>query len=450
MNKTTSLSRALLAFAALALISARAFAAIPIQHWTQPSGAQIYFVESPSLPMIDMRVDFDAGGRREPADKAGLAGVTSGMTSKGVAAHGNEPALDENQLGEAWADLGADFDDGASSDRMSFTLRTLTYADILPKAVTLAARQLGEPAFPEDVWQRERQRLQAAIREANTRPGTVAGKAYAAAVYGTHPYGYEMTEESLARIQVADMRQFYRYLEPCRAKVSIVGAVSRQQADQIAAQLLSRLPATVAGKCETLPPVPEVAPLAAPVVKEIPFVSAQAHVLMGQPGYKRSDPDYFPLLVGNYILGGSALVSRLPIEVREKRGLSYSAGSSFAPGLHAGAFTVSLQTRPDQAQQALQVARDVVARFVADGPTEAELKAAKGFLIGGFPLLIDSNRKLLENVANIAWNNLPLDYLDTWTAHVQAVTAAEVKAAFARKLHPDRMVTVIVGAQPPH
>jgi zinc protease len=333
---------------------------------------------------------------------------------------------------------------------MSFSLRTLNYPEILPKAVALAARQLGEPAFPEDVWQRERQRLQAAVREANTRPGTVARKAYAAAVYGTHPYGYEMTEESLARIQVADMRQFYRLLEPCRAKVSIVGAVTRQQADQLAAQLLSRLPAAKEGKCETLPSVPEVAPLTAPLVKEIPFASAQAHVLLGQPGYKRSDPDYFALLVGNYILGGSALVSRLPIEVREKRGLSYSAYSNFSPGLHAGAFTVGLQTRPDQAQQALKVAREVVTRYVAQGPTPAEMKAAKAFLIGGFPLLIDSNRKLLDNVANIAWNNLPLDYLDTWTAHVRAVTAADVKAAIARKLHPDRMVTVIVGAQPAH
>jgi zinc protease len=449
MKNNNSLTRALFAFAALALFAGRALAAIPIQHWTQPSGAQIYFVESPSLPMLDMRVDFDAGGRREAADKAGLAAVTVGMTTKGVAAHGDEPALDENQLGEAWADLGAGLDEGASPDRLSFTLRTLTYPDILPKAVALAARQIGEPTFPEDVWQRERQRLQAAVREANTRPGTVAGKAYAAAVYGSHPYGHEMTEESLARIQVADMRQFYRLLQPCRAKVSIVGAVTRQQADQLAAQVLARLPASVAGQCEALPAVVEVAPLTAPMEKDIPFASAQAHVLMGQPGYKRSDPDYFAMLVGNYILGGSALVSRLPIEVREKRGLSYSANSSFSPGLHAGAFTVSLQTRPDQAQQALQVARDVVARFVAQGPTEAELRAAKGFLIGGFPLLIDSNRKLLENVANIAWNNLPLDYLDTWTAHVQAVTAADVKAAFARKLHPDKMVTVVVGGAQP-
>ena len=267
-------------------------------------------------------------------------------------------------------------------------------------------------------------------------------------MYGTHPYGYEMTEETLSRINVADMRQFYRFLEPCRAKVSIVGAVSRQQADALATQLLSRLPAAVSGKCEALPAVAEVAPLSAASVKNVPFASAQAHVLMGQPGYKRSDPDYFPLLVGNYILGGSALVSRLPLEVREKRGLSYSAYSSFSPGLHAGAFTVSLQTRPDQAEQALQVARDVLKGFVADGPTPQELKEAKGFLIGGFPLLIDSNRKLLENVANIAWNNLPLDYLDTWTARVDRVTAADVKAALARKLQPERMVTVIVGGQP--
>jgi zinc protease len=441
--------QAVAALFVLALFALDAAAAIPIQHWVQQSGAKIYFVESPTLPMVDVRVDFDAGARREPAAQAGLASVTAGMTSKGVVAHGNEPALDENQLGEAWADLGADMGEGASSDRMSFTLRTLSDKDILPKAVALAARQLGEPSFPDDVWQRERQRISAAIREANTRPGTVASKAYSAAVYGTHPYGYDTTEETLARISTADMRQFYRFMEPCRAKVTIVGAVTRAQADQIATALLARLPAAVAGKCEALPPVPEVQPLAAPAVKAIPFASAQAHVLMGQPGYKRSDPDYFALLVGNYILGGNGLVSRLPVEVREKRGLSYSAGSSFSPGLHAGAFTVSLQTRPDQAQQALQVARDELARYLKSGPTEAELRDAKGFLVGGFPLLIDSNRKLLENVASIAWNDLPLNYLDTWTANVQKVSAADVKAAFARKLQPERMVTVIVGGQPP-
>jgi zinc protease len=447
-NNTGAFFRAFAIFWLLvACMTARA--AIPIQHWVQPSGAKIYFAESPSIPMVDVRVDFDAGGRREPDDKAGLANIAADMTAKGIAAHGSEPALDENQLGEAWADLGASLDMGATSDRMSFTLRSLSYPDILPKAVALAARQLGEPSFPEEVWQRERQRLTASVREANTRPGVIAGKAYAASVYGKHPYAHEMTEESLARISVPDMKRHYQLLEPCRAKVSIVGALTRAQADALATALLSRLPAAATGKCDPLPPVPEVPPLEAPSLKAIPFASAQAHVMLGQPGYKRSDPDHFRLIVGNYILGGGGLVSRLSQEVREKRGLSYSAGSSFSPGLHAGAFTVSLQTRPDQAPQALQVARDVVARFVADGPTPAEMKRAKDYLIGGFPLLIDSNRKLLDNIANIAWHDLPLDYLDTWTAQVQRVSAADVKAALARKLHPGRMVTVTVGAPAP-
>ena len=446
-----------LAGLAFMLACGQALAAIPIQHWTQSSGAKVYLVESPALPMLDIRIDFDAGGRRDPPQQAGLAGVTAAMTSKGIGAAkavtaGATPypqALDENQLGEAWADLGASFDGGASSDRMSFSLRSLSYPDILPKAVQLAARQLGEPSFPEDVWQRERQRISAAIREANTRPGTIVQKAYGKAVYGQHPYGYDTTEATLERIGVQDMRERYqRLLAPCRAKVSLVGAVTRAEADALVAMLLSRLPAA-AGPCEPLPPVAEVQPLTAPLVQDIPFASAQAHVLIGQPGYKRIDPDYFALLVGNYTLGGGGFVSRLTQEVREKRGLSYSVYSYFSPGLHAGAFTVGLQTRPDQTAQAVQVAQEVVARFVAEGPTEAELKAAKDNLVGGFPLLIDSNRKLLENISNIAWNDLPLNYLDTWTTQVQRITVADIKAAFARKIQPQRMVVVTVGAAAP-
>jgi zinc protease len=435
------------ALVAVLLCGAHAFAAIPIQHWVQTSGAKVYLVESPSIAMVDVRLEFDAGGRREPAEKAGLASVTAGMTSKGIEARNGQPALDENQLGEAWADLGAGFGANAGSDRMSFSLRSLTYPDLLPKAVALAARQLGEPSFPEAIWLRERQRMSASIREANTKPATLAGRAFASAVYGSHPYGHDTTEASLAKIGVEDMKQMYRLVQPCRAKVSIVGAVTRAQADAMVTTLLARLPA--AGRCDALAPVAEVQPLPAPQLREVPFASAQAHVLIGQPGYKRSDPDHFALVLGNYILGGGGLVSRLADEVREKRGLSYSVYSYFSPGLHAGAFTVGLQTRPDQTAQAVKVAQEAVASFVAQGPTEIELKAAKDNLIGGFPLLIDSNRKLLDNVANIAWNDLPLDYLDTWTANMQRITAADIKAAFARKVQPQKMVTVTVGAAAP-
>ena len=437
------MKKTFLRFVLLAALAAPAFAALPIQQWRQPSGALVHLVEVHSLPMVDVQIDIDAGGRRDPADKAGLASVTAGMASKGVEARNGQPALDENQLGEAWADLGAGFGASAGADRMSFTFRSLTYPDLLPKAAALGARQMGEPSFPDNIWQRERQRMAASLREANTRPGTIASRTFFQAVYGGHPYGYDMTEETLARIGVQDMRAHYRLVQPCRAKVSIVGDVTRAQADQLATTLLSRLPA---GNCSDLPPVAEVQALAASAERSVPFASAQAHVLIGQPGHRRADPDYFPLLVGNYILGGGGFVSRLQTEVREKRGLSYSVYSYFNPGLHAGAFTLGLQTRPDQAAQAVQVSRDVLRRFVTEGPTDAELKAAKDFMIGGFALRIDSNSKLLDNVANIAWHNLPLDYLDTWTRQVEKVTAADIRAAFARKLQPDRMVTVVVGA----
>jgi zinc protease len=415
--------------------------------------------------MVDVQIDFDAGSRRDPPEQAGLASVMAGMTSKGVRATSStdgssaagpsqdakaDDALDENALSEAWADLGAAFGASAGNDRLSFSLRSLTYPELLSKAARLAARQMGEPAFPQDVWQRERERLKASIREANTRPTTVAGRAFAQAVFGTHPYGYEMTEATVARIEVADMKALHeRMVLPCRAKVSIVGAVTRVQADALVSQLFSRLSAGTPGAaCPALAAVPEVSPLTAPVEQRIPFKSAQAQVLIGQPGYKRNDPDFFALTVGNYILGGGGFVSRLTSEVREKRGLSYSVYSYFAPGLHAGAFTLGLQTRPDQADQAVQVSREVVKKFVDQGPTAAELKAAKDNLIGGFALRIDSNRKLLDNVSNIAWNGLPLDYLDTWTQQVARITQADIKAAFARKLQPEKMVTVIVGASP--
>jgi zinc protease len=440
-------ARALLISAGVVFYSNSAWALLPIQHWTEPSGAKVYLVESPVIPMVDVQIDFDAGSRRDPAGQAGLASAMAAMASKGVKALGNEPALDENGLGEAWADLGANFEAGAENDALHYSLRSLTDPPLLDKAARLAARQIGEPSWPADVWPRDRARWIASLKEANTRPATVAGYAFASAVYGGHPYGVRTTEDTLMRINVADMQAFHtQHIAACRAKVSIVGAVSRAQAQALVATLLSRLPS--ASGCAPLPPVGEISALAAPVEQNIPFTSAQAHVLIGQPGFQRRDPDFLALLVGNHILGGGGFVSRLTNEVREKRGLSYSVYSYFAAGMHAGAFTVGLQTRPDQAAQAVKVSRDVIARFVADGPTEAELRAAKDNLIGGFALRIDSNKKLLGNVANIAWNELPLDYLDQWSKKVEALTVADVRAAMARKLQPERMVTVVVGGKP--
>lgn len=432
---------------ALALIGVSAQAGLPIQRWTAANQAEVLLIESSALPMVDVQIDFDAGSRRDPPAQAGLSSAVAAMMSKGVRARDASAALDENALGEAWADLGAMFGASAGSDRFSVTLRSLTVPDVLQGALQLAARQLADPTFAPDVWNTERARFISALKEANSQPGTQAQRAFARAVYGSHPYGFDPDEASLQAITPADMRQFHdRYLKACRARVSLVGALNRAQAEALVERLLALLPS--GGSCETLPAVADVQPLTAASEQKVSLSSAQAHVLIGQPGIRRADPAFFPITVGNYILGGGGFVSRLTEQVREKRGLSYSVYSYFAPGLHAGAFTVGLQTRPDQAAQAVQVATEVLRQFVQEGPTEQELKAAKDNLIGGFALRLDSNRKLLDQLANIGWNRLPLTYLDTWTDEVQRVTVADIRAAFQRVLQPQRMVTVIVGGQP--
>ena len=443
------MSRFVRIFTGLAIaggLSTSAWAGLPIQHWAHASGAQVYLIESPGIPMLDVQIQVDGGTRRDPAAQAGLASVTAGMMAAGVAAQGGLPALDENQLSEAWVDLGAQFGADASADRFTLSLRTLTEPALLRKAVALAARQLAAPAWPDTVWQRDRERMIAALKEADTQPDTLAGRTFQQAVYGTHPYGQETTATTLGAITVADMQRFYRrHLSACHAQLSLVGAVDRAQANRIADELMAALKPN---GCEALGSVPEVQPLAKAVDQRLPFDAAQAQVLIGQPGMRRDDPDHFAALVGNYILGGGGFVSRLTTEVREKRGLSYSVYSGFSPGFHAGAFQIGLATRPDQAAEAVKVAQGVLRDFVAQGPTQAELDAAQQYLVNSFALRIDSNRKLLANLSNMGWYHLPLDYLDRWTERVQAVTLADVRRTFERVLQPDRMVTVVVGAKP--
>lgn len=431
------------------LASHSAWALLPIEHWTQDSGAQVWLVNSPTIPMVDVQLNFDAGSRRDPADQAGLANAAALMASKGVKAQAGAPALDENAVGEAWADLGASFGAGASNDALTFSLRSLSDASLLNRAADLAARQMTQPSYDDAVWQRERERWNAAIKEGNTRPAVVAGRAFNKAVFGSHPYGLRATEETLAQINPGVMQQYLaRSVDACRAKVTLVGALDKAQADALVKRLLAQMPATPKAQCAAPAEVPPVPPLAKADEIKIAFDSAQAQVLLGQPGIRRADPDFLAVLVGNQILGGGGFASRLMEEVREKRGLVYGVYSSFNPGLDAGAFQIGLQTRPDQAAEALKVTREVLSQFIAKGPTDKELRDAKDNLIGGFALRVDSNAKLLGNVTNIAWNGLPLDYLDHWTDRVEALSVEDVRKAMARMVQPDKQVTVVLGAKP--
>ena len=179
----------------------------------------------------------------------------------------------------------------------------------------------------------------------------------------------------------------------------------------------------------------------------IPHHATQSHLFMGMAVFTRDDPDYFPLHVGNYVLGGGGFDSRLNESIRQKKGLAYSVYSYFIPMEQPGPFQIGLQTRRDATREAVDTARAELARYLADGPGDAELAQAKNNLIGGFPLRIDSNRKILDYLAVIGFYRLPMDWLDRYSARVAAVSRDDILRAFRARVRPEAMSTIIVGGQ---
>lgn len=422
--------------AALALFLAQgALAGAKIEHWLTPAGARVYFVESRVLPMLDVQVDFAAGSMFDPEGKSGLAALTRGTLDLGAGGR------DETAIAEQLADIGANLGGSADTDRASISLRTLSTADKRQPALDILNSVLHQPLFDAAIFEREKARTIASLKEAMTRPDSIAGKAFWSALYPNHPYGRQASPESIAALNRDDLAAFHaRYYNAANASITLVGDISRREAEQIAEAIAGGLPQ---GQAAQLPAPPERPKWN---LTQLAHPASQAHIYLGLPAIERGNPDYFPLLVGNYTLGGGGFVSRLMKEVRDKRGYAYSVYSYFAPLRQAGPFQIGLQTKRSQAGDAIKVVREVLAEFLKKGPDADELVAAKANLTGSFPLRLDSNRKLLDNAAVIGFYGLPLDYLDQYQAKVQAVTAEDIKQAFARRVRQENLVTVTVAA----
>ncbi len=413
-------------------------AAPSIDHWRTENGARVYFVHAPELPMVDLRIAFDAGAARD-GDRPGLALLTNALLGEGAG------PWNSDQIAARFEGVGAVFSNDVGRDMATVGLRSLTRPELLEQAVATLEAIVERPTFPEEALERERQRLLVAIERRGQDPGAQAKLAFYRALYGDHPYAHppEGEADSVAALKRDELVAFHRrYYVARNAVIAIVGALDRAQAARLAERLSDGLPAG-----EPAPPLPPVPDLEAGRRETVAFPSSQTHILMGQPGVYRGDPDYFPLFVGNHILGGASLVSRIFDEVREKRGLAYSAYSYFVPMRRRGPFILGLQTRADQADQALAVLRTTLERFVAEGPTAEELAAAKRNLVGGFPLRIDTNKKILGYLTMIGFYGMPLDYLERFPERIEAVTLEQVRDAFARRIHPERMVTVLVGRE---
>ena len=425
--------------AILYCVASIAFATPNIQYWQSTSGAQVLFVEDHNIPMLDVAVSFPAGSSFDTEVLSGVAGMTHQMLDAG------SEGLTEDEVSRGMADIGAQFSGAFNQDMVSISLRTLSNLEVRGKALSIMETVLQRPIFADEILDREKVRLIASLKEAETKPDHIASKAFQKAIFGTHSYALPVRGEveSVEKITVQDLRKFYRaHYGANKAVVAIMGDVTRGEAKAIAQQLTEKLPTSAVGSDE-LPVVP--ARIKASE-QRISHPASQSHILLGTPGMSRTDPDYFSLYVGNYILGGGGFVSRLMNEIREKKGLAYSVYSYFNPMKQAGAFQIGLQTKKEQADEALLLVRSTLAEFIVSGPTENELLAAKQNIIGGFPLRIDSNRKILNYLSVIGFYDLPLTYLDDFSDKVEEVTVAEIRDAFVRHIDPEAMATVIVGA----
>ena len=422
------------------LFSSHLLAVPQIETWRTANGAKVLYVHAPELPMVDVRVVFDAGSARD-GDKPGVTSFTSSLLAEGA---GEWSAF---QIAERLEGVGAQLNVGSLRDMAWVSVRSLTEPQALDITLETLAAVLAKPSFAEEDMERERQSILAGLLQDEQSPGSLGKKQLYKLVFGDHPYAADPdgTMESVKSITRKDIQETHRRLYVARnALVAIVGAVDRDHAGKIAEQVTRDLSAG-----EPVPSLPVVNPIEKAVVKQIPFPSTQSHLYLGQPGLKRGDADYFELYVGNHILGGSGLVSMLSGEVREKRGLSYSVYSYFLPMRQLGIFQLGLQTKNEQADEALKVVKSTLARYIEKGPTEEELQAAKQNITGGFPLRIASNGKIVEYLAVIGFYDLPLDYLDTFVDKVRAVTREDIQDAFKRRVDPERLVRVQVGRLEP-
>ena len=426
-------------FIALAVMHAFSIAhALPqIQSWKTHQGVKVMYVHAPELPMIDIALTFDAGSDRDK-QLPGLSVLTHTLLNQG------SENLSADEIASKFEDVGAQFSASVNLDRSTISLRSLSKQAWFDRALELYIQVVTKPSFPERDVERERNRMLVSLEDKKQRPASIVSEAFYQALYQAHPYANSSSgnEESLNAITIKDIKTFHdKHIVANNTILAIVGDIDRKHVEIIANKISKALP--VGKKLEVMPTVKP----AIPKTKDINFPSQQAHVRIGMIGIERGNPDYFNLYVGNNVLGGGGFTSRLVEEVRSKRGLSYSVYSYFIPYRKPGPFMLGLQTRSDQAKEAIEVCHDVIESFVENGPTLEELKLSKESIMNGFPLRVDSNLDILGYLSMIGYYNLPLSYLDDFRKNIEAVTLDDVKRAFKQHLNVEDLVTVVVGSE---
>ncbi|GGI83019.1 peptidase M16 [Legionella impletisoli] len=430
--------RRLIAFCSLFLTVSSSMAASSLKpsHWNTSNGAKVVFYQAMEVPMLNVKVAFAAGSAHD-GDKFGLSALTTDLLNQG------NDGKDASTVAELLADTGAQYQAESTRDMVVLDLKTLTEPLALNGATDIFAKIISKPDFLPGAFEREKSQQLMAIDQALESPNEVANQAFFRVLYQDHPYAHPIlgTSETVQQLTLDEVRHFYKsFFVGKNTTVILVGAIEPNQAKDIAEKITQGLKTGIRA-----PDILRALPLAEDMNVEVPFPSSQTVIRLGELGITHQNKYYFPLIVGNYILGGGSLVSQLALEVREKRGLTYGIHSEFLPLSGVGPFLISLATKTNQADTALDITRKVLTKFMQQGPTVKELAEAKQYLIGSFPLAIASNSSIADVLLKIAFYDLPNDYLETYLDKINAVTQSEIKTAFKTTLTPSKLLQVTVG-----
>ncbi|MEM9734386.1 MAG: pitrilysin family protein [Pseudomonadota bacterium] len=420
-------------FGAVATVSQPALA-VEIQTVTSDKGVKALLVEDYTVPLIAVSYSFKGGSTQDLAGKEGTARLLTNMLDEGagdITSQAFQEALDDN---------GMSYSFNAGLDSFSGSIKTLV--DVAPESFELLRLMLNEPRFDEEPLERMKASRLTGLKRAETNPQSIAGKAFREAVFEGHPYSRptDGTLETMGALTGADLKSFHeRVFARDNVVIGVVGAINADDLKAMLDKVFGDLPQKA-----QLTNVPEANPQIGDV-KHVSFDAPQTNIRMALPGLKRDDPEFFAAYIMNHILGGGSFSSRLYTEVREKRGLAYGVYSYLATYDHAGFTGLGTATRAERVPEALEVMQAEVRRMAEEGPTEAELKAAKDYIRGSYAIAnLDTSSKIASVLVAIQDAALGLDYIDKRASLIDAVTMEDVKAV-AKKLLDAKPTVVTVG-----
>ena len=425
-----------LAFSAGIFSSVLPANAANIQNIDLGKAAQVWFAEDHTVPVVAFNISLPAGSAYDPGGKAGLAAFAGGMMDEGAG------GLDSKAFHEALANRAISFSARAERDYLVISISTLK--ENAPEAMHLLQLALTHPRFDNDALTRVRAQIIQSLQQDQVEPQRVAARGFAREFFGGHAYAHPITGEiaSISSITAQDLRNFARtHWVKNGLKVAVAGDISAPALTKLLAEAF--LPVSGAAP----PSLPNVGRLGAPGVHVIPLPVPQPTAVFGLPGIMRQDPDFIPGYVANYVLGGGGFSARLMQEVREKRGLTYGISTALTAYNKAAVMQGSVATRANAVRQTVQVVKETLAKFAAEGPTQQELDDAKTYLTGSFPLAFASNGGTAAQLGTFQRQNLDIGYVARRNSLIQAVTLADVKRVSKRLFDPAKL-TVVIGGSP--